>query len=134
MNRNLPDFAPVDIIVPVYRGLEQTRRCLESVLAAQQATSFELVLIDDCSPDPELRAYLASLQDRPRVTLLVNERNLGFVATVNRAWPCTDRDVALLNSDTEVANGWLIDYGDALQPGGHRDGDFPILQRFVLSS
>ena len=108
MNRNLPDCAPVDVIVPVYRGLEQTRRCLESVLGAQQAISFELVLIDDCSPDPELRAYLASLQDRPRVTLLVNERNLGFVATVNRGMALhPDRDLVLLNSDTEVANDWL---------------------------
>ena len=38
----------IDVIVPVYAGLEQTRRCLESVLAARQATPFELVLVDDC--------------------------------------------------------------------------------------
>jgi len=98
----------IDVIVPVYAGFEQTRRCLESVLAARQETPFELVLIDDCGPDPELRAYLASLQDRPRITLLVNERNLGFVATVNRGMVLhPDRDVVLLNSDTEVANDWL---------------------------
>lgn len=98
----------IDVIVPVYAGFEQTRRCLESVLAAPQTTPFELVLVDDCGPDPELRAYLASLHERPGVTLLVNERNLGFVASVNRGMALhPDRDVVLLNSDTEVANDWL---------------------------
>lgn len=108
MNTSLSDLTPVDVVVPVYRGLEQTRRCLESVLAAPQATPFELILIDDCSPDPGLRAYLASLQERPGVTLQVNERNLGFVASVNRGMALhPDRDVVLLNSDTEVAGDWL---------------------------
>lgn len=108
MNTSLSDSAPVDVVVPVYRGLDQTRRCLESVLAARQETPFELVLIDDCGPDPGLRTYLAALQGRSGVTLLVNDRNLGFVGSVNRGMALhPDRDVVLLNSDTEVANDWL---------------------------
>ncbi|MBI1284063.1 MAG: glycosyltransferase [Thiobacillus sp.] len=97
-----------DLIVPVYKGLEETRQCVESVLQANCTTPFELVLIDDASPDPQLVEYCASLRDRPGVTLLVNPENLGFVATVNcgmRLHP--DRDVVLLNSDTRVAHDWL---------------------------
>ena len=42
------------------------------------------------------------------VTLLENEHNLGFVATVNRGMSLNPtHDVILLNSDTEVANDWL---------------------------
>jgi GT2 family glycosyltransferase/glycosyltransferase involved in cell wall biosynthesis len=98
----------VDIIVPVYKGLEETRQCVESVLQAQCATPFELVLIDDASPDPRLVEYCITLQGRHGVTVLVNAENLGFVSTVNRGMRLhPDRDVVLLNSDTEVANDWL---------------------------
>jgi 2-polyprenyl-3-methyl-5-hydroxy-6-metoxy-1,4-benzoquinol methylase len=49
---------PVDIIVPVYRGLEDTRRCLESVLAAPGKTVWRLIVINDCSPEPEVTEWL----------------------------------------------------------------------------
>jgi GT2 family glycosyltransferase/glycosyltransferase involved in cell wall biosynthesis len=101
-------MSPVDIIVPVYRGLTETRRCIESVLAAPVKTDFQLIVIDDRSPEPELVVYLDSLAAEKRITLLRNADNLGFVATVNKGMQLhPDRDVLLLNSDAEVANDWL---------------------------
>jgi GT2 family glycosyltransferase/2-polyprenyl-3-methyl-5-hydroxy-6-metoxy-1,4-benzoquinol methylase/glycosyltransferase involved in cell wall biosynthesis len=100
---------PVDIVVPVYRGLEDTRRCIESVFAANCQTPWRLIVINDCSPEPELVAWLQSLEyTDSRLTLLHNTENLGFVATVNRGMSLsTANDVLLLNSDAEVANDWL---------------------------
>jgi len=100
---------PVDIIVPVFRGLEDTRRCLESVLAAPCQTTWRLIVINDCSPEPEVTEWLRAFAQRnPRIELLENPENLGFVATVNRGMTqSTNNDVLLLNSDTEVANNWL---------------------------
>lgn len=100
---------PVDIIVPVYRGLEDTRCCLESVLANSCKTAWRLLVINDCSPEPELTQWLRDLaQLEPRVILLENPENLGFVGTVNRGMELSqDHDVLLLNSDAEVANDWL---------------------------
>ncbi|MES2817378.1 MAG: class I SAM-dependent methyltransferase, partial [Pseudomonadota bacterium] len=102
-----PESTPmIDIIIPVYRGLEETRRCIESVLASDYLAQAEVVVIDDASPDPALVAWLDSLEGR--VTLLHNETNLGFVGTVNRGMRLhPERDVVLVNSDTEVANDWL---------------------------
>ena len=100
---------PVDIIVPVYRGLMDTQRCLESVLSASYTVSWRLIVINDCSPEPEITQWLRSfaLKD-PRIVLLENPQNLGFVATVNRGMSqSAENDVILLNSDTEVANDWL---------------------------
>lgn len=106
--RIAPRQAPVDIIIPVYRGLETTAACIESVLATHPGVDHELVIIDDCSPQPEVSAYIASLAGRPGITVLRNEQNLGFVGTVNRGMALhPDRDVVLLNSDTEVAGDWL---------------------------
>jgi GT2 family glycosyltransferase/2-polyprenyl-3-methyl-5-hydroxy-6-metoxy-1,4-benzoquinol methylase/glycosyltransferase involved in cell wall biosynthesis len=101
--------ASVDVIVPVYRGLEETRACLESVLASTPKTPFRLLVVNDASPEPEITAYLRDLRQRDdRVILLENPSNLGFVASVNRAMEESgDRDVVLLNSDTEVAGDWL---------------------------
>ncbi len=104
-----PPDRPVDVIVPVYRGLDDTRLCIEAALAAVNRTPFRLVVINDASPEQEVTDYLRQLQDGDeRLLLLENERNLGFVATVNRGMRlAADRDVVLLNSDAEVANDWL---------------------------
>lgn len=104
-----PSAAPqVDVIVPVYAGAQETLRCLWSVLASPVRTPFELVVIDDCSPEPALSSFLRDLAGMGLLRLLVNDSNRGFVATVNLGlalhW---DRDVVILNSDTRVHPGWL---------------------------
>lgn len=103
-----PAAVPVDIIVPVYRGLEETQGCIESVLTAACRSRFELIVINDCSPEPEVTEWLRKAAAGGRFTLLENEQNLGFVGTVNRGMSLhPDRDVVLLNSDALVANDWL---------------------------
>lgn len=105
-----PRPAPVvDVIVPVYRGLADTRRCIESVLTGRCQTDFRLLLINDASPEPETANWLRETsRTNPRIILIENTENLGFVATVNRGMSLSmSNDVVLLNSDTEVANDWL---------------------------
>lgn len=102
------DQPVVDVIIPAYRGVSETRRCIESVLASRQETHFELVVVDDASPEPGLVDYLNSLAACSSVTLLRNPSNLGFVQSVNRGMSLhPERDVVLLNSDTLAANDWL---------------------------
>ncbi|HEX5687770.1 MAG TPA: glycosyltransferase [Ideonella sp.] len=118
--RNLPQPAAqprVDVIVPVYAGAQETLRCLWSVLSSWVDTPYQLVVIDDCSPEPALSAHLRELAALGLIHLMVNERNRGFVATVNKGlklhW---DRDVVILNSDTRVHPGWLdrlVAHGEA---------------------
>ncbi|MDQ6917334.1 MAG: hypothetical protein M3023_05890, partial [Pseudomonadota bacterium] len=48
----------VDIVVPVYRGVAATRRCIESILSAKQVTAFELIVVNDVCPEPELVRWL----------------------------------------------------------------------------
>lgn len=100
---------PVDVIVPVYRGLTDTQLCIGSALASQCQTPFRLVVINDASPESEVTQWLREQADQePRILLLENEVNLGFVGTVNRGMALSEsNDVLLLNSDTEVANDWL---------------------------
>ncbi len=98
----------VDIIIPVYRGLAETRACIESVLAASPQQPMEIVVVDDASPETAISQLLDDWSAAGKITLLRNSTNRGFVASVNRAMALhADRDVVLLNSDTEVYADWL---------------------------
>lgn len=120
----LPVFSAVDsfmqptitIVIPVYGGFEDTRCCIESVLASTYQSPAEVVVINDASPEPELVEWLND--NAQRFTLLHNEHNLGFVGTVNRGMALYPKnDVVLVNSDTEVSNDWL----DRLQRAAYSD-------------
>jgi len=99
----------VTVLVPVYKGFEETRDCINSVLKTSVSckTRIELVVINDESPDPILSDWLESHAQEHSYKLIVNSRNLGFVGTVNLGMAQTKNDVVLLNSDAEVANDWL---------------------------
>jgi GT2 family glycosyltransferase len=103
-----PSGVVVDIIIPVYRGLEQTQCCIESVLADPDRPSGQVIVVDDHSPEPKLSAWLDRLAAQGRIKLVRNRRNQGFVASVDTGIEAADtHDVVLLNSDTEVPHGWL---------------------------
>jgi GT2 family glycosyltransferase/glycosyltransferase involved in cell wall biosynthesis len=98
---------PVDVIIPVYRGLEETRDCITSVLTSRCDTPFRTLVVNDHSPEPELAAHLRSLAAADKIVLIENPRNLGFVQSVNAGMSASESDVVLLNSDTLVFPGWL---------------------------
>jgi len=100
----------IDVIIPVYDGYDDTVNCINSVLGSvpDNDTDFYVVIVNDCSPSQALSDWLAVNCRGANITLLINERNLGFVESVNRGMSLnTDRDVILLNSDTIVANDWV---------------------------
>ena len=104
----LPGKVVVDVVIPVYRGLEETRRCLFSVFDNTSGPLVRIIVVDDCSPEPALSAWLKELAERREIHLVRNARNVGFVASVNRGMEeAGSHDVVLLNSDTEVPPGWL---------------------------
>jgi GT2 family glycosyltransferase/glycosyltransferase involved in cell wall biosynthesis len=102
----------VTVLIPVYAGLDDLVRCLESVVrhAPSCTVPFELLVIEDASPEPEVREYVERFgrAHAPMpVTVLHNEHNLGFVGTVNRGLQRVHGDVVLLNNDAAVTVGWL---------------------------
>ncbi len=100
---------PVDIILPVFNQPDWTKRCLRSIFDRTSGVDFRVFAMDDCSTDtaiaPLLRDFVTQYPDR--MIVLHNPMNEGFVKTVNRGMRFSDRDVVLLNTDTEVSSGWL---------------------------
>lgn len=106
--RGAVDCATVDVLVPVYAGAHETLRCLWSVLTAPVTTAFELVVINDAGPDAQLNGVLRTLAQRNLFAFQQHRHNLGFVKTVNEGLRRhRDRDVIILNADTEVYGDWL---------------------------
>lgn len=97
----------IDIVIPVYSGIEETLTCIRSVIATVKSDA-EIVVVDDASPEAEIRAALDSLAADGTITLLRNPTNLGFPGAVNRGLALhSDRDAVILNADTEVYGDWL---------------------------
>lgn len=104
------DVRPVSIVIPVYRELALVRACIESVKTSLplNGTPAKIVVVDDCSPEPALSAWLDKQAAAGAITLLRNACNLGFIETVNRGMRAhPDHDVLLLNADTQVHGDWI---------------------------
>lgn len=104
------EVRPVSVVIPVYRELALVRACIDSVKAslALNRTPARIVVVDDCSPEPALSAWLDKEAAAGAITLLRNACNLGFIETVNRGMRAhPDHDVLLLNADTQVHGDWI---------------------------
>ncbi|MDE6490944.1 MAG: glycosyltransferase [Muribaculaceae bacterium] len=51
----------LSIIIPVYNGAKEIGRCLDSIYSqGADPDSFEVICVDDCSPDPSSVEAVAS--------------------------------------------------------------------------
>lgn len=125
----------VDVVIPVYAGHDETIACLNSVIRATNKTEREIVVVDDCGPEPKLREALRAYSHAGAITLIVNPQNLGFPGAANAGMSLhPDRDVILLNSDTLVPSGWV----DRLREAAYRRGNIgtvtPLSNRATICS
>lgn len=70
----------VSILMPVYNTAPYLREAMDSMLA-QTFTDFELIVLDDCSPD-NAQEILDSYTD-PRIVRYRGERNVGLANVLN---------------------------------------------------
>ncbi len=115
----IPPPAPLALLMPVYRGLEETKAALTSALAALPAGA-RLIVVDDASPEPALARHVRALAAADaRVIWIGHTRNRGFCAAVNSGLEAArEHDVLLLNSDVLLPPGAIetlreVAYADA---------------------
>jgi glycosyltransferase involved in cell wall biosynthesis len=101
----------IDVVIPVYGAAEALDACLATVLRHSRMPPHRLVVVVDGPQSDQVEQVLAAHLDRLAGTqaleLIRSTQRRGFVASVNRGMVGSDRDVVLLNSDTEVTAGWL---------------------------
>lgn len=129
-----PHARRVSVCIPTYRGEATVGAAIESVLA-QSFVDFELIVIDDGSPD-DTGAIVKRFAD-PRLVYLRNERNLGPQGNWNRCLEaasgtyfkllphddllhprCLERQVAVLEADRNERVALVFSARDVLGPAG----------------
>lgn len=94
----------VSVVVPVHGKWEYTRRCLESLAATRGEVPFEVVVVDDASPDDSLQ-HLRAVEG---LRVVAHATNTGYVGACNSGIAASRGDlVVLLNNDTRVDPDWL---------------------------
>ncbi len=100
----------VDVLIPVYKGLADTLRCLNSLYATKVSnkTAMRIIVINDNSPDKKLAELLKLHSQQNLIHLIERPFNVGFVGAINTGLSLeSTNDVVLLNADTCVARNWL---------------------------
>ncbi|MBI4353631.1 MAG: glycosyltransferase [Candidatus Omnitrophica bacterium] len=99
-----------DVILVSWNNLDYTRACLESLLRSLRdaEVDYHLLIVDNASKPEVIDALRAFQAQHPRVELLCNEQNFGWVRAVNQGirWS-TAPFVCWLNNDLVLCDGWL---------------------------
>ncbi len=103
----------LSIVIPVHNALSQTVRCLESIFR-HSSVAVSVTLVNDKSDLFTTESLRSLAKHDPRLVLLENEENLGFLHSVNRGLDLVLNEernlppfVIIINSDTVVSAGWL---------------------------
>lgn len=99
----------VSIIIPTRDRVDLLRRCLNSVLEKSSYREFELVLVDNCSSEPETLRYIDGLVSSGAARVVRYPAPFNYSAMNNLgAEQAGGKVLCLLNNDTEVISAdWL---------------------------
>lgn len=93
------------IIIVHYNVAKLLRNCLISIQKYAVGFSYEVIVIDNCSPDQSWQSLKA---DFPDVTFISSARNSGFAVANNSAAKIAKGEyILLLNPDTEIEDFYL---------------------------
>ena len=99
----------VSIVMPCYNGMAHTDACLTALRETLPADfAGEIIIVDDGSGAETVSGLKAWTKVEPRLRVLRNRTNLGFLRSVNKgAEAATGEILVFLNNDTIPIAGWL---------------------------
>jgi len=104
----------VSVVVPLYGGADDLRRCLEGIAECGDLVH-ETVVADDCSPDMAWEA----VAEYGFARLVQHEANRGFSAACNTGLAATTGEIVVfLNSDAVLTRPGLLRLVEAFAEGG----------------
>ena len=88
-----------------YNTMEDTQACVHSLLEKLQGQPFEIVIVDNCSPNGSGEQLLQTYDQQEGIHVILNERNLGFAQGNNVGFRYAKHElkadfIVLMNNDT----------------------------------
>src|SRR3990167_5670629 len=104
------------VLIPMYGKKELTEKCVEMTIENAGIEDYDILVVDDGSPEPF--KYKQEIDTKVRVAVLRLSENSGFTNAVNQGilW-CGDmyEYIHLLNNDTEPEKDFLKHLLDAME-------------------
>lgn len=99
----------VSLIIPTYNGLDVLSVCISSILEKTLYENYEIVIIDNNSNDPKTLAYLDSIQEHSKISVIRYPKPFNYSAINNfAAMHAKGSILGLINNDIEVISpDWL---------------------------
>jgi O-antigen biosynthesis protein len=117
----LPAPPPLlSLIIPTKNNVNLLRQCIDSILGNTSYQSFEILVVDNGSDQPDTLDYLKSLTTLPRIRVIRDNYAFNYSALNNYAVTFAKGEVlGLINDDIEVTSAdWLSEMvSHALRPG-----------------
>src|ERR1051325_8426833 len=97
----------VSFVVPCYKLAHLLKECIQSILA-QTYENFEILIMDDCSPD-DTESVAQSFAD-PRIRYIRNETNLKHLRNYNKGIELSrGRYVWLISADDCLRRPYILE-------------------------
>ena len=101
-------FPLVSIIVVTHNSQDFIAPCLDSIRRNTSYPNYEVIIVDNASRDGTRQMLTTYAEQEPRLRVILQDRNAGFVQGSNVGVEQARGDyLALLNVDTIVTWGWL---------------------------
>lgn len=105
----------ISIVMPVYNVEKYIEKSIQSVLA-QTFTDFELLLVDDCSPDGSGKICDAFAKTDKRIKVVHLEKNRGVAVARNTVMiPATGQYICFFDSDDYFDSDMLEKLADSVK-------------------
>lgn len=103
------DTPQVSIIIPTRDALDITRNCVRSVLEKTTQVSYEILIVDNQSEQPQTLQWFTDIQQHANVRVIEYDAPFNYSAINNHAvHHARGALLCFLNNDTEVINSdWL---------------------------
>jgi len=95
----------LSVILVNWNSLDYLRDCLDSIYKNTTGVSFEIIVVDNSSPEGGVDSLLVIF---PEIVLFKSDKNLGFAAANNLGYRHAQGEfVLLLNPDTQLVDNSL---------------------------
>jgi GT2 family glycosyltransferase len=98
----------VSVVIPVYGNVALTLGCLDAIAAHVPKVDYEIIVVDDASPDRTSILLADRVARDNRLSVVTHTVNAGFGASCNDgADRAAGQYIVFLNNDTVPQPGWL---------------------------